>query len=83
MGQDLGRHSGSRPSAHTVELGAEGQAAGPGKDGRHRVGGRLLALLVLPPMPRHRACAAEAGKLIRGWTSAHSMQMHACWYALQ
>ena len=32
------------------------QAAGPGVDGGHRVGAGLLALLILPPVPRDRAC---------------------------
>lgn len=36
-----------------VQLGSEGETAGPGEDGRDGVGRRLLALLVLAVMPRH------------------------------
>lgn len=39
-----------------IQLGAVLQAACPRKDGGHRVGGRRLPFLVLPPVPRHRAC---------------------------
>ena len=38
-----------------VQLGAVQQAARPRKDRGHRVGGRLLALLVLAIVPRHGA----------------------------
>ena len=47
--------------ARTVQLGAEGEAASPGVDGRHWIGGCFPALLVLPPVPRHRACTTSAG----------------------
>ena len=38
----------------------------PGKDAGHRVGGRGVALLVLPPVPRHRACttAGHTGRCL-------------------
>ncbi len=38
-----------------VQLGTVLQAAGPGEDGCHRVGGGLVALLVLSVVPGHCA----------------------------